>query len=88
MILANASQVGVPSIARPVSYLRSIKLAIPPMLLIDRFAELSKPMHRTILENTERISTLVALRDILFPRLISGQLRLPDVENQIAAIAA
>lgn len=88
LILANASQVGVPSIARPVSYLRSIKLAIPPMLLIDRFAELSKPMHRTILENTERISTLVALRDILFPRLISGQLRLPDVENQIAAIAA
>lgn len=30
-LLANASQVGVPSIARPVSYLRTIELSLPPL---------------------------------------------------------
>lgn len=30
-LLANASQTGVPSIARPVSYLKSIKIPVPPL---------------------------------------------------------
>jgi type I restriction enzyme S subunit len=88
LILANASQVGVPSIARPVSYLRSIKLVMPPLPLIERFADISNTVHGNILANRERMATLVALRDALLPRLISGQLRLPGVEDQIEGIVA
>ena len=38
--------------------------------------------------NHRRIRTLADLRDTLLPRLISGQLRLPEAEAQIEAIAA
>jgi type I restriction enzyme S subunit len=31
LLLANTSQVGVPSIAQPVSYLRTIEMPVPPL---------------------------------------------------------
>ncbi|MCW5824230.1 MAG: restriction endonuclease subunit S [Cyanobacteria bacterium TGS_CYA1] len=40
-----------------------------------------------ILENERRTATLIALRDTLLPRLISGKLRIPDAAQQIAEVA-
>jgi len=80
LLLANASQVGVPSIARPVSYLRSIELVVPPINIISRFTEIVDSLHKQVIANRSRINSLATLRDTLLPRLISGQLRLPDVE--------
>lgn len=79
-LLANTSQVGVPSIARPVSYLRSIAVLVPSKDLIDKFSEVADGIHQAALANRERIQTLTQLRDTLLPRLISGQLRLPEAE--------
>jgi type I restriction enzyme, S subunit len=78
LLLANSSQVGVPSIARPSSYLRSMKLVVPPFSIVSRFAEVVRTLHGVIVGNRERVQTLGALRDALLPRLISGQLRLPE----------
>jgi len=36
-LLANTSSSGVPSIARPVTYLRSIQLSVPPRHILDAF---------------------------------------------------
>jgi type I restriction enzyme S subunit len=80
LLLANASQVGVPSIARPVSYLRSIQLVVPPIRLLLRFAEVVDPLHKQVIANRTRIQSLSLLRDTLLPRLLSGQLRLPEAE--------
>ena len=80
LLLANASQVGVPSIARPVSYLRSIQFVLPPLALVNRFAEVVDHLHRHVVVDRSRIQTLATLRDTLLPRLISGQLRLPEAE--------
>ncbi|MFB9887040.1 restriction endonuclease subunit S [Balneatrix alpica] len=82
-LLANTSQVGVPSIARPVSYLRSIKVVMPPKAMIDRFSDVADATHQTVLANRVQIQTLTQLRDTLLPRLISGQLRLPEAEGLI-----
>lgn len=38
--------------------------------------------------NHRRIRTLVALRDMLLPRLISGQMRIPEAESQVDALAS
>jgi type I restriction enzyme S subunit len=46
------------------------------------------PLETRRSENLATMNTLALLRDTLLPRLISGQLRLPDVENQIETIAA
>jgi type I restriction enzyme, S subunit len=64
-LLANTSQTGVPSIARPVSYLRTIAFTKP---------------HRKILANTKELNYLSEFRDLLLPRLISGELRVGEIK--------
>ena len=59
-LLANSSQVGVPSIAQPVTYLRSIEIPIPPLPeqqdiahvlgTLDDKIELDRRMNRTLEE--------------------------------------
>jgi type I restriction enzyme S subunit len=74
-LLANASSSGVPSIARPVTYLRSIRLTIPPKSIIDAFERLIRPLLNQFQRNLHEDSTLATLRDALLPKLISGDLR-------------
>lgn len=63
-------------------------LAMPDVAVASAFTEIVEPVQRSIAANHQMAQTLVSLRDALLPRLISGQLRLPDLENQIQAIAA
>ena len=50
---------------------------------IERFHEITSPLLASISENKKQAQTLANLRDTLLPRLISGQLRLPDVEEMV-----
>ncbi|TVT37860.1 restriction endonuclease subunit S [Hymenobacter setariae] len=75
-LLANASSSGVPSIARPVSYLRSIKVLSPSKSILDKFDKVIAPIHSSIETSRSEAKTLVALRDELLPKLLSGDLRL------------
>ncbi len=65
-------------------FLESELVVVPSDEVLKVFAENVRPMidraHLT------QISKLTALRDTLLPRLISGQLRLPEVEEAVAAI--
>lgn len=79
-LLANTSQVGVPSIARPVSYLRSIRLIVPPPALNQRFASIAGAINDRVMANRKQFGALTQIRDTLLPRLISGQLRLPEAQ--------
>lgn len=80
-LLANASQVGVPSIARPVSYLKSIILVTPSKILSDRFDSIARRLNYRISIAREEIETLTVIRDSLIPKLISGDLRVKDAEK-------
>ncbi|MBF2755891.1 MAG: restriction endonuclease subunit S [Gammaproteobacteria bacterium AqS3] len=65
LLLANASQVGVPAIARPVSYLKTIKIPVPSLdeqraivhqlELIDQKIELNHQMNETLEEIAQTI---------------------------------
>jgi type I restriction enzyme S subunit len=77
-LLANASSSGVPSIARPVTYLRSIRLTISSRPIMDAFEKLVKPLLIQFRRNLDEGSTLATMRDALLPRLISGELRAKD----------
>jgi len=74
-LLANASSSGVPSIAQPVTYLRTIPLIIPPKAIMDVFDESLQPILRQFeaIRNESRI--LANLRDTLLPKLMSGEIR-------------
>jgi len=85
-LLANASSVGVPSIARPVTYLRSLELLVPARRILERFDDLVGPLFRSIERNRKHIDTLREIRDTLLPRLISGKLRVPEAEKMAEAV--
>ena len=49
------------------------------------FDEIAAPIDRRIVGNEEQIRTLATLRDTLLPRLISGQLRVPEASEATLA---
>ncbi len=82
-LLANMSSVGVPSIAQPVSYLRSIELPIPPKPILDKFEKFVSPLLKKYRANEKESRTLGSLRDSLLPKLMRGEVRVKDVEKAI-----
>ncbi len=84
-LLANTSSSGVPSIARPVTYLRSLSLVVPPRTVLEAFDRLVQPLFKRMRHNKDSSRTLAALRDALLPKLISGELRVKDAERHIEA---
>lgn len=58
--------------------LATYRLAVPPAAVAEAFGALVNPLQQAIASNHARAATLGALRDALLPRLISGQLRLPE----------
>ena len=77
-LLANASSSGVPSIARPVTYLRSLRLTIPPAPVMTAFDQLVRPTLLRLRGLDDESRALAGLRDSLLPKLISGELRVNE----------
>ncbi|OQS09274.1 hypothetical protein B0T37_14870 [Chromobacterium violaceum] len=72
----------VPTLNR--NHIHSLQYLIPPRACLDAYESLAMTFHKRVRENQEQAKTLVVLRDTLLPRLISGQLRLPEAEALIA----
>lgn len=84
-LLSNASQVGVPSIARPSTHLKNITFLNPSKSLLEEFDKLCAPLFKRFNQNRKYSISITALRDTLLPKLISGELSLedlPDLANQ------
>jgi type I restriction enzyme S subunit len=77
--LAHVADGGAYPAVRPEVVL-NLKCVVPCNAEIQRFHEITSPLLGSISENKKQAKTLANLRDTLLPRLISGQLRLPDVE--------
>jgi type I restriction enzyme S subunit len=56
-------------------------LVIPPTKLNDAYAARVLPLRRLIVGNLREASTLAAIRDTLLPKLISGEIRLREVDQ-------
>ena len=72
----------VPTLNR--NHVHSLPYLIPSRACIDAYESIAMRLHARVRENQHQAQTLATLRDILLPRLISGQLRLPEVEAIIA----
>lgn len=66
-----------------VSDLKRLQVIHPCDLLLERWNEIIDPLLERAFIVDQQVQTLTALRDTLLPRLISGQLRLPEVEELI-----
>lgn len=57
---------------------RPIKLVVPPAALLQRFTELVEPLYKQVTLNIKETQALAILRDVLFPKLMSGELSLSN----------
>ncbi|GGW49101.1 restriction endonuclease subunit S [Alishewanella tabrizica] len=65
--------------------LGSFSLAAPDKEVSEAFDQVVTPIQQSISANHKKALTLANLRDTLLPRLISGQLRLPEAEAILAS---
>lgn len=65
----------------------AVSLARPPEGLLLGFEGVVNPMFAKIKANGYESRTLAALRDLLLPKLLSGEIRLRDAERAVADVA-
>jgi type I restriction enzyme S subunit len=70
------------------SKLAEVLVLVPPEHILVAFDHSVIPMKQRISLNEAGIQNMAKLRDALLPRLISGQLRIPEAEVEIDALAA
>ena len=64
-------------------HIHSLHYLLPDQNCVAAYDSIALLLHKRCQENNEQIQTLITLRDSLLPRLISGQLRLPEAETLI-----
>ena len=62
-------------------YIEGINYINPPEEIILEFNKVCSPVFQKALLNIKESETLALLRDTLLPKLISGELRIPDAEK-------
>ena len=63
--------------------LDTIRLLHPSQEVLDAFGKTGEPLLEKAVANSREARTLVALRDTLLPKLISGEIRVPDAERAL-----
>lgn len=71
----------VPTLNR--NHVHHLPTLLPPMALIDVFERIANESLQRQKYSNQQSNTLVALRDTLLPKLISGELRVKDAERTI-----
>ncbi|MFH1941157.1 MAG: restriction endonuclease subunit S [bacterium] len=69
----------VPGLNRNLAYMSNI--LVPSKEVLTAFDEQIDPLFHKINANDNESESLASLRDILLPKLISGELRVPDAEK-------
>jgi len=75
----------VPGLNRENVY--RLEVAAPPRELVSHFAETTSRFRESIAAISKSTEALSQLRDTLLPKLISGELRVPDVERIVGGLA-
>lgn len=85
--LASLADGGAYPAVRP-DVVASTPCTLPPYEVMKVFDGAARPLLDAIGANSEQAQTLSTLRDTLLPRLISGQLRLPEAQASAAEALA
>lgn len=76
----------VPTLNR--NHIHGLPYVIPTRACVEAYELVALQIHQRARLNDAQAQTLAALRDTLLPRLISGQLRLPQAQAELAAAIA
>ena len=64
----------------------AVNVPVPPQTVVTAFEDKLAPLMERVLNNIQESRTLVTLREILLPKLITGQLRIPAAERIIGEV--
>jgi len=67
--------------------LEGFELAFPPNDLIEKFAQIAEPLFKEVRVLAEQVTRLRAARDLLLPKLISGEVNLDRSEEVLPEAA-
>ena len=73
----------VPTLNR--NHVHGLPMVLPPMAIVDRFEETVASLFERKQQSQQESETLAALRDTLLPKLISGEVRVPEAEDAVGA---
>ncbi len=60
--------------------IKAMKIKMPSSTALDRYYAQAEPIYDLLLDNAKETAALVGLRDILLPRLMSGEIDVSEVE--------
>lgn len=61
-------------------------LVVPPTTVLEEFLGAILPLRQRLVANVRESRALAAMRDTLLPKLISGEVRLNDVNRFLEAV--
>ena len=64
-----------------------LKVVSPDLKVLSAFDDLVRPLDERVRMLTEESETLAALRDLLLPKLVSGEIRIEEAEDMVEANA-
>lgn len=67
------------------SNFRPLRVVVPSDPVLTSFTRSAGSLYRQLAENERESRSLARLRDTLLPKLISGELRVPDAERMVGA---
>ncbi len=82
-IVGNANGSTFPEISK--SNFRPLRVVVPSDPVLTSFTRSAVSLYRQLAENERESRSLAQLRDTLLPKLISGELRVPDAERIVGA---
>ena len=85
--LAHVADGGAYPAVRP-DVVSGLQIVVPDAPVLKAFHAVAVSLLAKVSENQKQAQTLATLRDTLLPRLISGQLRLPEAEAQVEEATA
>ncbi len=80
----NADGSAYPAV-RPPDFARA-EMLVPGSETLQRYEDIAGPMRKRIAHNEHENRTLAAVRDTLLPKLITGELRVPDAERLVGRV--
>lgn len=83
-LLAKATGSTFPSVSR--KDIESISVFIPTPSVRHLYKEICSSAYQRMALCFKEVSTLIQIRDVLLPRLISGELRVPDAERMLEEV--
>lgn len=70
-----------------IANMNPVQILVPGATMLQMYLDSVMPMYSAVLENNRQSKNLYNLRDALLPKLLSGELTLPEAEAELQDVA-